>query len=264
MVESVAFSSHGTVLVSGSSDGIRLWNLLNGTELRVLAGHPSGIRSLAFSPDGTLLAAGSRDGVVQLWDLATGDLMKTLNGHVGWVNELAFSPDGRTLVSGGGDGTMTMGLLPRNARNNSKMGSERVLQKFHPCPISRRLKLNPSENDRHYDSAQRTQYIPAMNAPILAALHIRHRYLLLVMIQKSAPVALPSLRSGRDTPPFQNIFHGGGVKGYPQLMQFSNDLVVTPAGIVTRYLGHQRFNVRLSPWAATRLLVLPDDPFPPH
>jgi WD40 repeat protein len=100
-VSSIAFSSDGKRLVSGSFDhSIKVWDLSNGTELSTLKGHASLVACVAFSPDNKIVASGSEDETIRLWDVASGTELKTLKGNSGRVQSVAFSPDGKTLASG--------------------------------------------------------------------------------------------------------------------------------------------------------------------
>jgi WD40 repeat protein len=66
-VLSLAFSPDGTLLVTGDADGaIRLWQVVDGKQLLVFAGHKGWIWSVAFSPDGQHVASGSSDQTVKM------------------------------------------------------------------------------------------------------------------------------------------------------------------------------------------------------
>jgi WD40 repeat protein/formylglycine-generating enzyme required for sulfatase activity len=105
-VHSVAFSSDGDTLASGSSDDtVRLWDVESGRRLRTLTGHEDDVYAVAFSPDGRTLASGSKDKTIKLWDAESGALMRTLTGP-GYAHSVAFSPDGRMLASGSTGGTI--------------------------------------------------------------------------------------------------------------------------------------------------------------
>jgi RNA polymerase sigma factor (sigma-70 family) len=69
-IECLAFSPDGRVLVSGSSEAIRLWNVATGQELLRRSGHGVNVSSLSFAPDGRTLASGLRDTTVLVWALA--------------------------------------------------------------------------------------------------------------------------------------------------------------------------------------------------
>jgi len=101
---SVAFSTDGTRIVSGSWDkSVRVWDALKGKELNILNGHTSSVSSVAFSTDGMCIISGSRDKSVRVWDALTGKGLNVLNGHTSSVYSVAFSTDGMRIVSGSRD-----------------------------------------------------------------------------------------------------------------------------------------------------------------
>ncbi|MBE0541468.1 MAG: WD40 repeat domain-containing protein [Verrucomicrobia bacterium] len=126
-IHSIAFSSAGHRLASGSSDkSVRLWDTKTGELTLTLSqpdqaisgqrnrGIPGMVFAVAFSPDGTLLASGGGDGVgeygeVVLWDLPSGKLRHRLLGPgEKQVWAVAFSPDQKLLVSGQVEGTIKL------------------------------------------------------------------------------------------------------------------------------------------------------------
>jgi len=71
-ISSVAFSSNGTFIASGSSDNsVRVWDASTGVELKELKGHTGYISSVEFSRDGTRIVSGSNDNSVRVWDVST-------------------------------------------------------------------------------------------------------------------------------------------------------------------------------------------------
>ena len=143
-VNSVSFSSDGTLLASGAWDETALWDVETQTNIAVLQGgsstslspdgttlasgtrrevnlsdvttgantatlpHTASVNSVSFSSDGTTLASGSGDGTVKLWDVATGRNITTLDGHTDRVSSVSFSLDGTTLASGSWDKTVKL------------------------------------------------------------------------------------------------------------------------------------------------------------
>jgi WD40 repeat protein len=99
----VAFSPEGNTALSVSEDGLRLWDLATGLEIRKFERHPYVDWSVAFSPDGKTALTG---GTLRLWDVATGREIRKFEGQA--ENSVAFSPDGKTALSGGFDHTLRL------------------------------------------------------------------------------------------------------------------------------------------------------------
>jgi WD40 repeat protein len=130
VVKSVAFSSDGRMLASGSYDSkVCLWDTATGKLRQTL--HTGSPYSVAFSPDSRMLESGfpmlasaSTDNTIHFWDTATGALHQILRGHLDPIYSLAFSPTGRLLASGSSDSTVRLwdpmtGTLQRTLRGHS-------------------------------------------------------------------------------------------------------------------------------------------------
>jgi WD40 repeat protein len=106
----VAFSPDGVHAVSGAGDGLRVWDIRSGKELRRFKGYTGLVWGVAISPDGRHVVSGCSDHTVRLWDL-TGDESAAqvfFKWHTDEVPSVAFAPDGRTLASAGGDGRIIL------------------------------------------------------------------------------------------------------------------------------------------------------------
>jgi WD40 repeat protein len=81
-VTSVAFSSDGLRIVSGSYDNtVRIWDAISGTIQHTLEGHTDWVTSVAFSSDGLRIVSGSHDNTVRIWDANTGDRQHVLREY---------------------------------------------------------------------------------------------------------------------------------------------------------------------------------------
>ena len=108
-VWSVAFSSDGKRIVSGSRDcTIRVWNADSGEVISgPFEGHTEWVSSVAFSPDGKHIVSGSGDDTIYVWDADSGEVISgPLKSHTSMVSSVAFSPDGKRIVSGSYDHTI--------------------------------------------------------------------------------------------------------------------------------------------------------------
>ncbi|MBA3954857.1 hypothetical protein H0X48_06065 [Candidatus Dependentiae bacterium] len=97
-VSSVAFSSDGKFVVTGSNDKTaRIWSL-DTLESRELKGHTDCVTSVAFSPDGKFLLTNSKDKTARLWDV---DTLKSreFKGHTGNIISIEFSSDSKLVLT---------------------------------------------------------------------------------------------------------------------------------------------------------------------
>jgi WD40 repeat protein len=102
MVRSVTFSPDGRHILTGSRDGIRLWDAATGAETAATTSG-GGIWHVAFARDGSLIATGYVEGgLLELRDATTLEKLQATTAHEGSVLGIAFTSDGR-LVTAGGD-----------------------------------------------------------------------------------------------------------------------------------------------------------------
>ena len=107
----IYFSPDGSTLaISDAYSGgtVRLWDVVNGKQKKILRGHTNGVKSIAFSPNGHLIAGGKTDNTVCLWNAVSGEHQKTLTGHQSPINSVCFSSDGQLLASGSDDKTIRL------------------------------------------------------------------------------------------------------------------------------------------------------------
>jgi WD40 repeat protein len=107
-VTSLAFSSDGSQIVSGSDDGtVRIRPVASSEEpLAPILGHNARVNQVVFSSDGSRLVSGSDDKTVRIWDGLTCEELAVLHGHEDVVYTVACSPDGARVISGSRDNTV--------------------------------------------------------------------------------------------------------------------------------------------------------------
>jgi WD40 repeat protein len=88
-----------------------VWDVAQGSVVRVVRAHGGAVLAVALSPDGSLLATGSSDRTVRLWRASTGRLLAVLGGHEDRISALAFRPDGLQLASASHDDTARLWTL---------------------------------------------------------------------------------------------------------------------------------------------------------
>lgn len=102
-VESVAFSSDGQYVLSGSIDGTAtLWDISSGSLIKKISAPkdaPDEGLKVAFSSDGLYGIAGGGNGL-KLWDLSTGSEIRTI-GAPRRVRFISVASDNRYVLTGG-------------------------------------------------------------------------------------------------------------------------------------------------------------------
>ncbi|MBL8794280.1 MAG: NB-ARC domain protein [Planctomycetia bacterium] len=117
LVESLAFSPDGKLLVSGGYQEAIIWDLGSGAIKQKLTGFADRVVTIVFSPDGKLIATGggapTEDGEIKVFEVETGKLVVDIkNGHSDTVYGACFSPDGTKLATCGADKFVKVFELP--------------------------------------------------------------------------------------------------------------------------------------------------------
>jgi WD40 repeat protein len=143
-VTTVAFSSDGSLIASGSEDKtIRIWDAEAGKKIYRLDGHTKAVNSVAFSPDSQWIASASHDNTVRVWSSETGQPVgPPLTGHTDWVRSVAFSTDGSQIISGSSDRTIRIWAAPRRSQQITTLHlsrsphADRIQLEGHPSVLS--------------------------------------------------------------------------------------------------------------------------------
>lgn len=120
--ECFVFSRDGSLLITGSSDGlIEVWNtdtedLSMDLEYQAAGNfmvHQSSVTAIALSHDGKLLCTGDKDGRIKVWALYAGKIHRDMKScHRDTVTSLSFSEDDTQVLSSSLDcNVMLHGLM---------------------------------------------------------------------------------------------------------------------------------------------------------
>jgi WD40 repeat protein/uncharacterized caspase-like protein len=96
LVDAIAVSYNGRLLVVDSRDEIKVWDLERRTVLRSL-GQGFGEHAVSFSPDDKTILTGGKAGHLRLWDASSGQLLHDFDQADG-IKSAAFSPDGHLVA----------------------------------------------------------------------------------------------------------------------------------------------------------------------
>jgi hypothetical protein len=104
-IRSLALSSDGKTIASGSDQRIMIWDAQTGELRKSFFGHPDWIRGLVTTPDDQfLLSIGNTN--IKIWDLMTGELLNKIHVHENTIRGMAMSQDGKILVTGSREGVV--------------------------------------------------------------------------------------------------------------------------------------------------------------
>lgn len=111
-IQSLAISTDGQILVSGSWDEIKVWDLTTGLLLQSISGLWFGVDALAITADQRQIISGTGDGQIRVWDRETGTLQQTLIGHRSTISAVLMMPDQTHLITSSWDNTIRIWNWP--------------------------------------------------------------------------------------------------------------------------------------------------------
>jgi len=106
-VTAINFNPNSALLATATWDDffrdditLKLWNVKDGTENRVLRTGYQRVSSIAFSPDGELLASAYSPNTIDIWHVGSGNLVYTLSDYSTQITFASLEPNVFVLCAG--------------------------------------------------------------------------------------------------------------------------------------------------------------------
>lgn len=103
-IRSLALSSDAALVLSGSSDGAKIWNASTSAPIRTLEG--GYVTCCTFIPGDKHVLLGLKTGQMELWELPGNTLLETFDAHEGTVWGMQVRPDRRGVATCSADKTV--------------------------------------------------------------------------------------------------------------------------------------------------------------
>lgn len=100
-IRCIALSGDNQMIASGSSNNLKIWNLVKGTCLRTI--ECGFCVCMSFAQDDRVLYVGTKSGALQIFDLASSNLVGQIQAHEGAIFSMHMHPNKRFLLTGGTD-----------------------------------------------------------------------------------------------------------------------------------------------------------------
>jgi formylglycine-generating enzyme required for sulfatase activity len=141
---------------------LRLWDISNGSCLRLFNKFVTPQNVMCFTPDGHFAVTGGFGAELNIWNVYTGECVQKMVGHTNDVNAVAFSPDGRYVLSAGGDCAIRLWETDWDFVYSSE--SDPVFNQS-PKPLPRKS-LSESVVDTHFNHDEALTPSPVLNTQL--------------------------------------------------------------------------------------------------
>lgn len=101
-----AVSPDGSLLYTGETSVIRVWDTASGAQQSVIELETGSIDQITFAPDGStfLVRISDQSSPVMLFDATSNEMVASVQGHNATINAIDFSPDNNLLAFSDNDG----------------------------------------------------------------------------------------------------------------------------------------------------------------
>ena len=133
-LQSDEYNMRKSMILSCSLDStIRMWNLYDGTCLKILTGHVDGITCLVISDEYAI--SGSKDDFLKVWNLKSGECTLTLEGHSSWISSVVILAKRQTIISGSNDKSLKLWNMktPKSSQTCERHSTQPECIATTPC-----------------------------------------------------------------------------------------------------------------------------------
>jgi len=131
-IKTLAFNSHNDFLAwGGAGSSVRIWDTLNGGEVKVFDCEQREVYSLIFSPDGKKIICGGRggkEGNITILDPTTGEVFSTKGYRSGTVRTMAFRPGSNLFATGGSRRDITLWDMKTGTKVDTLIGHTKTVR----------------------------------------------------------------------------------------------------------------------------------------
>jgi WD40 repeat protein len=140
-VSSLAWTSDGNKLITGSRGSIRIFDTTTWQQIAILEGHTDWVSAISLSRRNDLLASASWDQTARLWNIDTSLQVGLPLPHKNELSFVALSPDAKVLVTGCKNGNLYTWDIQEILKETGlgdplPIGTNIVSVKYHPHTLS--------------------------------------------------------------------------------------------------------------------------------